>query len=261
MLFSRVARDSASHEDVPEPTARVPSAILSFSVRRYVRLHAAAIVILVVLCLVGQVAALNFHHDHLGGFVHDFDLDVENNVPTWFESSTLLLAAGLLELVHRTRRRRRHESTHWRALSIGFLLMSIDEEVSLHERLRLPLEMLRNVPAFVAFSWVVPGAILVAAGAMYFVPWLRNLTPRTRRGLCLAGLVYVSGAVGFEAVGGLIAIDRGGLQNWLYVGSYVAEETLEMLGVLILNATLILFLQAHHRDSDAQLAESSSSAA
>jgi len=249
-------------EDAPQGgSAAVAGPLLALPIRRYVRLHAACIVALVVLCLAGQVAALAFHHDRLGGFVHDFDLDVENNFPTWFESTTLLLSAALLEIVHRARRGRRHEGTRWRMLALGFLLMSIDEEVSLHERLRLPLDLLRNVPAFVAFSWVVPAAVFVAVAALYFVPWLKTLPGRTRTWMCVAGLLYVSGAVGFEAIGGLIAIERGGLQNWLYVGSYVTEEVLEMVGVLILNATLIELLQSQHRDDVLRLAEGSRPAA
>lgn len=227
----------------PESAALVPAPAITLDLPRYVRWHAAAIVVLVVLSLAGQTLRLVLHHDRALGFVRDFNLDDERNVPSWFQSVTLMMAAGLLELAGRVRRRvSPSEAGRWRVLAAGFVLMSLDEAASFHERLRLPLALLRNTPGYQAFSWVVPGIAVVALTALAFVPWLNTLPARTRRGLAVAGAVFVGGAVGLEAVGGLEAITVG-IGGWLYVWTYTLEETMEMVGVLILIATVLDFLQ------------------
>lgn len=218
--------------------------VLSLDIPRYVRVHAACIVALVVLCLAGQFCHFVLHHDRVLGLIRDFDLDEEANVPTWFETITLVLAAALLEVAARVRRSVRDDRwLPWRVLSAGFLFMSLDELASIHERFRLPIDMLRNVPGFRAFSWVVPAAAVVAVVFAFFLPWVRRLPERTRNGLLLAGAVYVAGAVGFEALGGIAAITVG-MDNWIYVATYTIEETLEMTGTLLLIVTMFHYLRS-----------------
>jgi len=135
------------------------------------------------------------------------------------------------------------EAGRWRVLALGFLLMSLDEAASFHEQIQLPVQALRNIPGYRAFSWVVPGTLLVIVLLAYFIPWLRTLPSRTRKLLLASGMVYVGGAVGFEAIGGLEAITVG-LGGWLYVFTYTTEETLEMVGVLMLIYTVLDYLQS-----------------
>jgi hypothetical protein len=221
-----------------------PEPLLSFDMGRYVRIHATLIGVLVVLSLLGQYFRLVLHHDKVLGFVREFNLDDERNVPSWFQSSTLFLSACLLELTYRARRLAAPgEAGRWRLLAVGFLLMSLDEAASFHEQMQLPVQALRNIPGYRAFSWVVPGTLVVIVMLAYFIPWLRTLPARTRKLLLASGTVYVGGAVGFEAIGGLEAITVG-LNNWLYVFTYTTEETLEMVGVLMLIYTLMDYLRS-----------------
>ncbi len=246
MTHPRAASLPASPDEGAIGPVRPLAPLLSLDIGRYVRVHVACIVALVVLCLAGQFSHFVLHHDRVLGLIRDFDLDEEANVPTWFESITLVLAAGLLEVAARVRRSVRDGRwTCWRVLSSGFLFLSLDEIASIHERFRLPIEMLRNVPAFRAFSWVVPGAVLVALLFAFFRPWLRTLPERTRNGLLLAGTVYVAGAVGFEALGGIAAMTVG-MDSWTYVATDTLEETLEMTGTLLLIVTMLEYLRSLH---------------
>ena len=246
MSSPRAAQVPASPDDGSIGLPRALAPILSLDIRRYVRVHVACILALVVLCLAGQFCHFVLHHDRVLGLIRDFDLDEEANVPTWFEAITLALAAALLEVAARVRRSVEDGRwVRWRVLSTGFLFLSLDEVASIHERFRLPMAMLRNVPGFRAFSWVVPGALLVALLFAFFLPWLRTLPVRTRNGLLLAGAVYVAGAVGFEAIGGIAAITVG-MDNWIYVATYTIEETMEMAGTLLLIVTLFEYLRSLH---------------
>src|SRR5205807_3112730 len=59
---------------------------------------------LVVLCLllghvITQSVKIYYGFNTLGGLIPEFDLNSENNIPTWYSSSTLLLASALLTMI------------------------------------------------------------------------------------------------------------------------------------------------------------------
>jgi hypothetical protein len=105
-----------------------------------------------------------------------------------------------------------------------------------------PAAMIHNIPAFRPFSWIYPATLLVMLLAVYFWPWVRSLPLQTRIRLLWAGTVYLAGAVGFEAIGGIEAITIG-LHGWAYVLTYTTEEVLEMIGVLLLIRALLKHLR------------------
>lgn len=209
-----------------------------------VRVHLTAIVVLVLLSLAGQASSYYFHHDRLGGLVRDFDLDQEGNVPTWFQSLALAFTAALLFVAAAASRERdRRQAPWWRAMGVGMVLLSLDEASSFHERMRLPVEWLRGMPAWWNYSWVVAGACLVVLVGVLVRRWFNTLPGPTRRLLGLAGCLYVLGAVGFEALGGLQAATTG-VETPLYVLTCTIEETMEMVATLIAIVGLLGYLEA-----------------
>src|SRR5687767_8584429 len=65
-----------------------------------------------------------------------FDLNTEANVPTFFNTFLLLVAAMLLFLVGRQDSQRQataYRAKYWRFLGTCFLLLSVDEAVEFHE--------------------------------------------------------------------------------------------------------------------------------
>jgi len=237
--------ESASHSQADADSGADLVSVAAIDPARYAWFHGAAIVALVTMSLAGQTSRLVFGHDRLLGLVRDFDLNNERNVPTWFQSGSLLLGAVLAELVNRVRRGRApDEPRRWRLLACGLAAMSIDEGVSIHERMTVPIEALRNVPEFHPFSWVLPGAAIVVLLVAYLRPWVQSLPGRTARLITLAGVLYFGGAVGLEAAGGVQALTTG-INDWLYVWTYTAEETFEMAGMLVLNFALLEYLSQH----------------
>ena len=63
-----------------------------------------------------------------------FDLDEENNLPTWFSSFLLLNNAFFLALVARLESTQ--DKLQWTLMSIGFFILSVDEVAGLHESIR-----------------------------------------------------------------------------------------------------------------------------
>ncbi|RMH18839.1 MAG: hypothetical protein D6701_05725 [Gemmatimonadetes bacterium] len=150
-----------------------------------------------------------------------FDLDEENNLPTWFSSFLLLLAAGF---VHLTAESEPRDRGWWRVLAAGFVVLSLDEVAGLHETLNTA----------VSFNWALPGAVVALAAGVAFVPFLRRLERPTALLYLAAGALYVGGAVGVE----LLAADMD-VDTFAYAGATAVEEGMEMFGAwLFLWATL-----------------------
>lgn len=199
-------------------------------------------IMLVLASIAGQLCKYVLGHGSVYGLVPFFYVDAEANLPTAFSVGLLLFAATLLAQVTRDQRRRgAPDVARWALLSAGFVVMAFDEGVSLHERLTPPLgRLLGDGPLGVLhFAWIVPGTALVAVLAVFFRRFLLGLPARTRGRFLLAAALYLGGALGVEALGG--AYDRShGDQNLIYSMLATVEETLEMIGVIVLIHALLV---------------------
>jgi hypothetical protein len=145
-----------------------------------------------------------------------FDLDEENNIPTWYSSFLLLNNAFFLyiysiqqEVVKRS---------YWGLLSAGFLLLAIDEVAGLHETLNTAIEM----------NWAILGAIVVLFVGVLFVPFLLAIRRRLALMFMFSGLLYFSGAILVELLGEDLDSD-----SLLYAFTVALEEGLELIGAWI----------------------------
>ncbi len=148
-----------------------------------------------------------------------FDLDAEESFGTWFSAGVLALAAMLL---HGRSRLARAEPGGWHLgwfiLSLGFLFLSVDEVVGLHEYLNTFLE---------DGSWTVVGAGIAAVVGLSFVPFLIHYRGRTALLFLVAGAIYVGGAVGVEHF-------TDAEVTSLHYNMWTAlEEGLEMFGAIL----------------------------
>jgi hypothetical protein len=110
-------------------------------------------------------------HDNLFGFVRQLNLDEENNIPTWYSSSALLLSAILLAVIALANKRMGNPYTvQWFGLTAIFFYLSLDEAASLHEEtgalLRPMLKAAGYFHGFLYFSWVIVGAMFVLIVAL-----------------------------------------------------------------------------------------------
>lgn len=151
-----------------------------------------------------------------------FDLDEENNIPTWFSSFLLLNNAFFFYLYARTVPT--PTKRYWLFLAGGLLLLACDEVAGLHETLNTAIDM----------NWAIPGGILVLVVGIVLIPFLWSL----RRGfallLFLSGALYVSGAIVVE----LLSEDMDS-DSSAYALAVALEEGLEMLGALLCLTTIL----------------------
>ena len=157
-----------------------------------------------------------------------FDLNREGGVAAWWSSMLLLVLAASISLVARSRR-----SKGWWAAAFVAGTMSLDEAVSLHERLSPVIGDLLEGDTLRTFGWIVPGAVVgigLAVAAFRLTAELgTSATSWFRAGV----VVYLVGAIAFEVVGALL-FDRFGEDAIPYRLSVIAEEGLEMLGAVIM---------------------------
>ena len=178
-----------------------------------------------------HVALYGFNHDNIRGFAPLFNLDAERNVPAWFSTVQLFLASMLAFMIYMERRLDgTRYVAHWAGLGFIMLYISLDEAIALHERTIVPIRESLGLGGFLYFSWVILGALAVAAVVLIYVPFLKSLPKRTAVLIFLAGTVFVAGGLGLELVGSAIA-DKGGTHSLTYNGVTATEELLEMVGI------------------------------
>ena len=221
-----------------------PPRPLTIDPTRVLRVLLGTIAVLLVLSLIGQYARFGLGHGRLLGFVPEFDVDGENNIPTYVATVLLLGASGLLALIAaHVRAAGGAFQRHWWGLAVLFAYLSVDEMASLHERLA-DLPFLPETTGLLHYQWVILGIPLVALFAFTYLRFFWHL-PRRWKGLFVgAAVLYVGGAIGVEMLAGRYA----SLYGELHMGHALlvtAEEACELLGVALFVYALLDYLGAH----------------
>src|SRR3990167_8888477 len=102
----------------------------------FVRCVTVATLAVILVGAASKILEVGLGHEYAGGFVPLFDLNTEKNVPTWFSSALLLACAFVLwRIADKTALHKGPDVGHWRLLSLGFVVLSMDETATLHERI------------------------------------------------------------------------------------------------------------------------------
>lgn len=215
------------------------------------------VVFLTLASIAGQFFKYFLGHDHVLGLVPLFDLNQEQNIPTWYSSSTLFFCGILLALIAYSKTMQSASYfLHWSVLSIIFFYLSLDEAISIHERTSEPLRSALNVSGFLYYAWVIPGAALVLIFVLAYVKFLIDLPRKTRLQFLVAGTLFVGGALVTEAVSARHA-DLYGTEDMTYEMITTGEEFLEMIGVVVFIYALLSYLRTYVRDAQVHIGERS----
>ncbi|HRN56371.1 MAG TPA: hypothetical protein PLS00_01935 [Niabella sp.] len=205
--------------------------------KRYINFLWVCLLIVAVL----NVSAIALHHSGALGvgigrkFYNLLYVDRESNLPSFFNTVLLLIAAALLFITYLMHKQRGNAAikNYWLLLSLIFLFLSADESISLHEYLTLLLPALGiGGSGYFTFAWIIPYAIVALLLGLYFIRFLRSLQKPVSAGFILSGIVYISGAIGFEMIGGSIS-EKQGVTNITYQLVSSCEEMFEMAGVIL----------------------------
>ncbi|HJN15273.1 MAG TPA: hypothetical protein QGH10_07285 [Armatimonadota bacterium] len=203
-------------------------------------------VIAFVLCLASLCVNVPTRVLHVENVPFDHLLDViqEGNIPTYFSTVILALAALLLWVVAAgVGSDDPRGARPWKALSLIFLYLSVDEASQLHElSRRIPKHWLPDW-GILHWPWVIIGTVGVIALILGFCRFLKQLQKDTRVGIIVAGAIFIGGALGLELVGASL-ISSDGPQLALVIEETV-EEFMEMTGVILFINALLLHITRH----------------
>jgi ABC-type uncharacterized transport system fused permease/ATPase subunit len=218
------------------------------------------IALMLVLTSIGTTAYLTWQHQTHTTLAL-FYLDTEQNIPTFFSSCLLLFAAVLLWTISILEKAKVDADRRYiRLVSCGFLLMAIDEVVSLHERSFPLIKFLlgnhhlvevfspiknflksHDLIGFFYFAWVFPAILIIAIILFLFRKVVWRIPVKLRRNSLLAASIYLGGCLGFEILSGY-CVKRYGDRNWLYVLLSSIEEGLEMMGAVVFIWVLLQYI-------------------
>ncbi|GAA2673476.1 hypothetical protein GCM10010400_39450 [Streptomyces aculeolatus] len=212
--------------------------------RRWVLWGAGGITVLV---LAADLLTRGFNaFEPIPGVRRMVNVDLEANIATWWNSTLLLAVAGVaLAAALLSGRDARPGRLSWLGFSAATALLSVDETVSLHERLGEVGKAWKDTAgvALPSHAWVLPGAILAVAGVVVAVVWARRLPRDLRYGLLGALGVYLGGALVVEAFNGWAHKNDHSLT--LMLGTIV-EEGLEMGACVVALAVLGRYVVLEH---------------
>lgn len=211
---------------------------------RILKILGAIIFVLALFSTIGQYSAFFLDKQRLLGFVPEFDLARESNIPTYFSALLLLSASILIGVIARfVRKMGAPFYRHWFALSLIFVYLSVDEAASLHERLGEPVRAVLEPGGMFTYAWVIPGMGLLALFVLAYARFFFHLPSRWKVLFGGAGVLYVLGGLGCELVGGWYA-SQYGVTFTLSIITLV-EEVLEMAGVACFIYALLEYVRAH----------------
>jgi len=231
-------------ENTPEAivTEQKTTVNLQVNTRAIVIVIGAITVALSSFSLLGTCIKFFTGHDSVFGFIPQFNLDTEGNIPTYFAALLLLFAGGLLSFIaYHKKVNQDVYARQWAVLSYIFLYMSVDEAVEIHGMIMSPLNNLYMFGGVFHFSWVVVGLILLAVAAVYFIRFYFSFSPRYKRSFLVAAFVYISGLIGLELIGGAYAHSFGE-DNITYEMITNLEETFEMAGIVLFIRALLHYI-------------------
>ena len=94
---------------------------------------------------------------------------------------------------------------------------------------------------FLDMEWTIPAAALVLVIGAFYVRFLARLGARHRWGLLAAGALYLGGVLGVEFFTGP-EFFKFNMDTMQYAAMTAFEEGLEMLGILLLVRTLLVYM-------------------
>lgn len=170
-----------------------------------------------------------------------FDFDLEENLPTFYSTLAISIASLLLLIIAMRNKKRNLKYIDWLGLSFVFLFLAVDEFTRIHEYLWNPTHNLLQTTGLLYYSWYIPYAILFLIIAVFYIKWFNRLPIETKKLFVLSGLIFITGAIVFEAVSGYFD-ELYGVSNFWYCFFYTIEELLEMLGIALFIYALLEYI-------------------
>lgn len=199
--------------------------------------------LLFIFSILGQFYRYFFNAGQERYITHFFNLDKENNIPTYFTSVLLLLNSALTLLIAATNRKIKVKySRNWYLISLLLFIMSMDEILMLHEQLSTPIRNLLHTQGFFYFAWLLPALFLIILFLIININLFFNLPSKYQKKFFIATFIYLIGAFLMEMLGGKF-LSFYGQNNIGYAIVTNIEESFELVGIILLLNTLLSYFK------------------
>ena len=180
-------------------------------------------------------------------FIKIIDFDYEANLPSFYSSTAIIFCAVLLWIIAIQKRRDKEPfKNHWIGLAIIFTFLGIDEAIALHEKIGSLVEAQQwfDAKGLLYFAWVIPYSALLILFAISYLKFVLALPKQTMILFVTAGIVFITGAIGFEIISAQEA-DLNSTDTLYYSVLYTTEELLEMIGIVIFCYGILRYIEDH----------------
>ncbi|MGJ7094769.1 hypothetical protein [Vibrio hannami] len=191
----------------------------------------------------GVIAKHFFSFPHVKSFVRLVDVDTEMSIPSFYSSCAMLVAALGLYFIGYMHCKRGEKFIAWFGLASIFIYMAIDETTAFHEMFVPSVRQSLGTSGIFYFAWVIPYSALVLVFGVIYLRFYMSLPCESKKLFGIAAATFLTGALGFEMIGGAIA-SSSGESTLLYAVCYTIEETLEMLGIAALIYAICSYIVA-----------------
>ena len=172
-----------------------------------------------------------------------FFIDGEGNVPAIFSTLLFLINAALFLMVWKAAGLAGDSQKVWLLLACEFVFLALDESISIHERLIDPLIQALGATGIFYYAWIIPYGIGVVLLAIIAIPVFWRMQKTIRFWFGLSAATYLFSAIGLEMISGKYLVMMNEKKDIVWILMITLEESLEMVGLIILVYALLLLLR------------------
>jgi hypothetical protein len=187
-----------------------------------------------------------FEHGLVRLFFSLFFLDGEGNVPAIFSTCLFLINAVIFLIVWKAASLAGDSQKIWLFLSIVFVFLALDESISIHERLINPLRQALDATGVFYYTWIIPYGIGVVVLSIVAIPVFWRMQKRIRFWFGLSAITYLFATIGLEMISGKYLVMMNEQKDIVWIFMITLEESLEMVGLIILVYAQLLLLQHNY---------------
>jgi hypothetical protein len=182
-------------------------------------------------------------------------VDQEGNIPAWYNAMLWFIATILSTIIAQFQFQQENQwRKYWAGLSLLFLYLTLDEASAIHELFTVPLREILNTGAYLYFAWLLVGIPFALLMIAIFGLFVLALPRQTKALFILAGLIFLIGAVGIEAISANEWYLHDG-PTLLYSTINAFEEFFEMTGLVILIYGLLSYIASHIQEVNLRFQE------
>ena len=216
---------------------------ISLSPRKISLYFLATVLFLTFIHCIVQVLFFNLDNPAVFFLTRWFDLDIEYNLPSAYSAFAIWICSLLLLFIAlKEHKRFEYQNLCWFGLSFIFFYLSLDEFFQLHENIGDIVERYVDATGFFYFPWIIPYGFSLIFLMLLYLNFFLNLPRKNAFLFFVAGVIYLSGAIGFDMLGGREA-EVNGYDSIMYCIYYTIEELLEMIAVVLMIYALLSYIQ------------------